>query len=157
MMKWGPNTTLSEVDDHTKQEEATGKAVWDKLQAKELDCAKLTEDDYAALGEYFMGQMMGTAHAAMNEMMIRAHGEDGEEQIHAVMGKRLSGCDTTASVSSDWIGNGWMPMMWGGWPGWGSAGMMGYGFGHTSWITTLLIWVLLILGIVALWKRISKN
>ena len=61
------------------------------------------------LGEYFMGQMAGDSHAAMNAMMIQAHGEDGEEQIHIVMGKRLSGCDTSAAFP---VGSGgWVPLV----------------------------------------------
>src|SRR3989344_3353378 len=72
-------------DDHTVREEAAGKIVWEKLQAKQTTCADLSDEDFGALGEYFMGQMMGDSHAAMNAMMIQAHGEDGEEQIHIVM------------------------------------------------------------------------
>ncbi len=35
-------------------------------------------------------------------------------------------------------------------------GMMGYGAGY-GLFTTLLLWVLIVLGIVALWKYISKK
>jgi hypothetical protein len=35
-------------------------------------------------------------------------------------------------------------------------GMMGYGAGY-GWLTTLLLWILIVLGIVALWKYISKK
>ncbi len=35
-------------------------------------------------------------------------------------------------------------------------GMMGYGVGY-GWLTTLLLWILIILSIVALWKYISKK
>lgn len=157
MMPWGPNTTLSEIEEHTKQEEAEGKEIWEKLQSKQATCASLSDEDFAALGEYFMGQMMGPAHAGANQMMIRAHGEEGEEQIHVVMGKRLSGCEQTASFPTGNIGGGWMPMMWGGWTG-ANPGMMGFqSFAWTGWITTLLIWALLVLAIAALWKRVNKN
>src|SRR3989338_5279146 len=104
------------VVEHTLREEQGGKEVWDKLQAKELACENLSEEQFGVLGEYFMGQMAGESHAAMNAMMIQTHGEEGEEQIHIVMGKRLSGCDTSAAFPA---GSGvWMPMMnmmWGGW------------------------------------------
>lgn len=156
MMKNGTGMSSDEISEHTKKEEAEGQAVWNKLQAKQIACDKLSEDDFAVLGEYFMGQMMGEAHSAMNEMMIRTHGEDGEEQIHIVMGQRLSGCNTQAAFSANSFG--WMPMMqmmWGGWSG-GNAGMMGYSSG-TGWITTLLVWALLILGIAFLWKSIAKK
>ena len=85
------------VVEHTNREEQEGKELWDKLQAKEVACADLNDEQYGVLGEYFMGQMAGKSHAAMNAMMIQAHGEDGEEQIHIVMGKRLSGCNTSAA------------------------------------------------------------
>src|SRR3989344_5134425 len=86
-----------EVVEHTVREEQEGKELWNKLQAKEVVCADINDEQYGVLGEYFMGQMAGDSHAAMNAMMIQAHGEDGEEQIHIVMGKRLSGCDTSAA------------------------------------------------------------
>ena len=41
---------------HTAREEAAGKEVWKKLQSKELKCVDLSNDDFGALGEYFMGQ-----------------------------------------------------------------------------------------------------
>ena len=112
------NTTVdwNEVVEHTAREEQEGKGLWDTLQAKEIACENLSDEQFGVLGEYFMGQMAGESHAAMNAMMIQAHGEDGEEQIHIIMGKRLSGCNTSAAFPA--ISGGWMPMMnmmWGGW------------------------------------------
>src|SRR3989338_3624887 len=150
-----------DVVEHTAREEQEGKEVWNKLQAKELACENLSDEQFGVLGEYFMGQMAGDSHAAMNAMMIQAHGEDGEEQIHIVMGKRLSGCDTSAAFPAESLG--WMPMMnmmWGG----GSSpfgsnnstnNMMNFGFtpfGGFGWIFMILWWVLIIAGIVALIK-----
>ena len=86
------------VVEHTLREEQEGREVWDKLQAKELACENLSDEQFGVLGEYFMGQMAGDSHAAMNAMMIQTHGEEGEKQIHIVMGKRLSGCDTSAAL-----------------------------------------------------------
>ena len=154
------------VVEHTLREEKEGKELWGKLQAKEITCANLNNEQYGVLGEYFMGQMAGDSHAAMNAMMIQAHGEDGEEQIHIVMGKRLSGCDTSASFP---VGSGsWMPMMnmmWGGWSSpFGSNNstnnMMNFGFGPFGgfgWIFMILWWVLIIAGIVALIKWLTSQ
>src|SRR3989344_2281602 len=75
-----------EVVQHTLREEKEGKELFDKLQAKEIACADLGNEQLGVLGEYFMGQMTGESHAAMNAMMIQMHGEEGEEQIHIVMG-----------------------------------------------------------------------
>ena len=151
---------------HTLREEQEGKEVWDKLQAREFVCENLSDEQFGVLGEYFMGQMAGDSHAAMNAMMIQTHGEEGEEQIHIVMGKRLSGCDTSAAfpVGSD----GWMSMMNMMWGEWSSPfsndnstnNMMNFGFmpfGGFGWIFMILWWVLIIVGIVALIKWLASQ
>jgi putative membrane protein len=165
MMGGFSNTQVdwNEVVEHTAREEQEGKDLWNKLQAKEVVCADLNDEQYGVLGEYFMGQMSGDSHAAMNAMMIQAHGEDGEEQIHIVMGKRLSGCDTSAAFPA--ISGGWMPMMNMMWGGWSSPlgnnstnNMMNFGFGPFGgfgWIFMILWWVLIIAGIVALIKWLT--
>ena len=150
----GNTTTVS--DGHTVREEAEGKAVWEKLQTKELTCNDLSDDNFGTLGEYFMGQMMGNSHEAMNNMMIQMMGEQGEEQIHTVMGKRLSGCDTSATFPA---GSGdWMPMM--NMMTGGTNNMMNFGFspfGWFGWIFMILWWVLIIVGIVALIKWLTSQ
>lgn len=141
-------------DDHTAREEAEGKEIWDALQAKQKACADLSEENFGALGEYFMGKMMGSSHSAMNQMMVNMMGEEGEEQMHVVMGKRLSGCDTSAALPSQ--GVGFMPMM----QMMGGGGMMNLGFtpfGGFGWIFMILFWVLIIAGIVALVKWLSNQ
>src|SRR3989344_5109055 len=154
-----------EVVEHTIREEQEGKELWNKLQAKEVTCANLNDEQYGVLGEYFMGQMAGDSHAAMNAMMIQVHGEDGEEQIHIVMGKRLSGCDTSAALPAGSLG--WMPMMNMMWGGWSSPfnnnstnNMMNFGFGPLGgfgWIFMILWWVLIIAGIVAIIKWLTSQ
>src|SRR3989339_2084815 len=117
----GNTATVS--NGHTAREEAEGKAVWEKLQTKELACKDLSDDNFWTLGEYFMGQMMGNSHEAMNNMMIQIMGEQGEEQMHVVMGKRLSGCDTSVAFPSQ--ETGFMPMMQ---MMMGGVSMMNFGF-----------------------------
>ncbi len=168
MMSGFSNSSVdwNKIVEHTTREEQEGKILWDKLQAKEIACADLNDEQFGVLGEYFMGQMAGNSHAAMNAMMIQAHGEDGEEQIHIVMGKRLSGCDTSAAFSA--ISGGWMPMMNMMWGGWSSPfnsdnstnNMMNFGFGPFGgfgWIFMILWWVLIIAGIVALIKWLTSQ
>lgn len=162
-----------EVYEHAIREEVEGKELWERLQAKEVACADLNDEQFGILGEYFMGAMMGEAHPAMNAMMVQMHGEEGEEQIHIVMGKRLSACDTSAIASG--ISGGWMPMMnmmGGGWSFDGAQdrsspfgfnnqsnnSMMNFGFGPFGgfgWIFMILWWVLIIAGIVALVRWIA--
>lgn len=160
------NATVQNDDGHTAREEAEGKAVWEKLQAKELTCKDLSDDNFGTLGEYFMGQMMGNSHEAMNNMMIQMMGEKGEEQMHVVMGKRLSGCDTSAAIPSQ--GVGFMPMMQMMTGGWSSPfgsnqsnnSMMNFGFtslGGFGWIFMILWLVLIIAGIVTLIKWLTNQ
>ena len=153
-----------EVVEHTIREEKEGKELWQKFQAKEISCVNFNDEQFGVLGEYFMGQMMGDSHAAMNAMMIQTHGEEGEEQIHIVMGKRLSGCDTSAAFPMG--SSGWMPMMnimTGGWSSPFSSNstndMMnfGYGFGFSGWIFMILWWVLIIAAVVALIKWLANQ
>src|SRR3972149_3660292 len=157
---------LDAVVEHTLREEQEGREVWDKLQAKEFTCENLSDEQFGVLGEYFMGQMAGDSHAAMNAMMIQMHGEEGEEQIHIVMGKRLSGCDISAEFSSG--GSGWMPIMNMMWEGWSSPfgnnnstnNMMNFGFGPLGgfgWIFMILWWILIIAGIVGLIKWLTSQ
>ena len=79
------------TDDHTAREEAEGGAIWQKLQNKETNCASLSDDDFGALGEYFMGQIMGDSHEAMNEMMTRMHGEESGLNLPVVVDKIFNG------------------------------------------------------------------
>jgi len=109
--------------------------------------------------------MIGDSHEAMNNMMIQMMGEKGEEQMHVVMGKRLSGCDTSAAFPSQGIG--FMPMMQMMMGGWSSPfgnnstnNMMNLGFGPFGgfgWIFMILWWVLIIAGIVALIKWLTSQ
>ena len=165
MGNWTSSPSSITSDDHTAKEEAEGKEVWEKLQSKQLECKNLTDEQYGTLGEYFMGQSVGDTqrHALMNQMMTNMMGKEGEEQMHIVLGKRLSGCDTSAQLPQS--GVGFMPMMWmmggGGNPmmgtGWGN--MMGgwNGFGILGWIPMLLFWILLILGVVALIRYLGRS
>ena len=151
------------MQEHTLREEQEGKELWNKLQAKEAPCTDLKDEQFGVLGEYYMGQMMGASHASMNAMMMQMHGEDGEEQIHIAMGKRLSGCDPNAALPTQ--GFGWMPMlqmmgglgsssqsfnqpnatympmMWGFGPG-------GYGFGGMGSVFMIFWWILIIAVII---------
>lgn len=147
--------TTAPTDNHTVREEAEGKEIWGKLQSKQIECKNLTDDNFETLGEYFMGQRLGSSHEAMNTMMERMMGQQGELQMHIVMGKRLSGCDSSASYPNS--GFGFMLMMW--MMGGGGNPMMGYGWNNMmggwggfglGWIFMILFWVFIILGVVVL-------
>ena len=156
---------LEEVVEHTAREEQEGKKLWGQLQAKGIACENLSNEQFGVLGEYFMGQMAGNSHAAMNAMMIQMHDEEGEEQIHIVMGMRISGCDTSTAFPT--ISDSWMPMMNIIWGGWSSPfnnnstnNMMNFGFipfVSFGWIFMILWWVLIIVGIIALIKWFTNQ
>ncbi len=158
------NFPLGNSNASISEGEVRGKAIWDKLESKQSVCANLVDNDFELLGEYFMGQMIGSSHAVMNQMMEQMMGEKVADQMHVVLGKRLSGCDTTAAYpTGSW---GFMPMMsmmgWGGsgssyWPSttnWrGGEDMMWGLYGGTGWsligmILMIAFWVLVIAAIV---------
>jgi hypothetical protein len=151
------NTQQSVDSTTTAQDEAEGKAVWDKLQSKQVDCKNLTDDDYDVLGDYFMGLMAGGNHAAMNESMVRMMGDEGEKQMHIVMGKRFSGCDAAAVLPAQYQGfSNMMPMMGGfnyqNYP-WHNSLMGKYGFSvipAVCWMSLILVWTVLVFVILAL-------
>ncbi len=108
----GRGNTISQNDDgHTARGEAEGKTIWGKLQAEELKCDDLTNKNFGALGEYFMGRMAGGQHAALNNMMIQMMGEEGEEIMHIAMGKRMSNCEPNAPMPQNMMSGGMMSMM----------------------------------------------
>ncbi len=138
-----------------QQEEQEGKKLLGQVQNKTTTCQKLTDTDFEKIGEYFMGQAIGNTsqHISMNNMMKGMMGEQGEEQMHIAWGKRGSGCNTNAQFAPTMMGGGGNPMM--GYGGWNN--MMGgwNGFGILGWIPMLLFWVLLILGVVALFRYLG--
>lgn len=169
MMGYPVGSSGQTTDSDTK-DEATGKAVWDKLQNNQVTCSQLSEDDFDKLGDFFMGNMMGSSHDSMDQLMIDRLGQQGEQQMHIAMGKRLSGCFTNASLPQG--SNYFMPMM-GGW-NWNNQSqggavlpMMGYGnngFNGRSGLLSLIciftwivLMVYLILGAVYYWKEIKKH
>mgnify|MGYP003394690662 CR=1 FL=1 len=157
----------SAVTAQTVQDEAAGKAILDKLQSNQTSCSSLSDADFDKLGDYYMGRMMGTSHSAMDVLMTQRIGENNNQLMHIALGKRLSGCDTSAVFPTQ--GAGFLPMMgmMGGWSasydgyqpnyinsmmgnyfGYPSGySMMGYGGFSSGWVG-ILWWVLIIIGTV---------
>ncbi|OHA64617.1 MAG: hypothetical protein A2672_02870 [Candidatus Wildermuthbacteria bacterium RIFCSPHIGHO2_01_FULL_49_22b] len=154
-------TLSSAQNNHTARQEAEGKVVWEALQEKQRTCADLSTEDFGALGEYFMGQMMGDSHEAMNIMMIQAMGQEGEEQAHIAMGKRMSNCEPNAPLPQSMMSGGMMSMMMGnGTTGGFGWGMMPWSFGLGAGLLWMLYVVWLVAGVLAviwLYKNIVKK
>ena len=145
-----------------EQEEAQGKIILEKLESKELNCQNLTDQDFEVVGEYFMGRMTGNSHEAMNQMMENMMGKQGEENMHIIMGKRMSGCDTNVQFPQNTMNSMQMMGNLSGFKGVNSMMNFGFwtGFGWPGWIMMILVWVWVILGvlgIVVLIKWIIKK
>ncbi len=67
-----------------QQEEKDGKNILDTITNKTVTCSQLDVPDFEKIGEYFMGQSIGdtSRHIAMNAMIKRMMGEQGEAQMH---------------------------------------------------------------------------
>lgn len=151
----------------TAKDEADGKAVYDALQSKTKSCKDLSDDDFDVLGDYFMGQRLGNTatHDSMNSMMKNMMGEEREKQMHISLGKRLSGCNADAPLPAQ--GTNFLPMMGlggmmnGGTSNWDGARGSMMGFGSSSSflgsLSSILVIVFLVLGIIYFWKGINKR
>lgn len=137
----------------TSQDEANGKLVWDKLQSKQVTCTDLKDDDFDVLGDYAMGQMVGSSHAAMNSNMTTMMGGDGEKQMHIAIGKQYTGCNTTtAAVVQTQQPRGWSMM---GDNGAYSQQFMGlHVIGFLTWILGVIF---LASGTAYFWKEIKRK
>src|SRR3989338_997618 len=155
----------------TVQEEASGKVMYDNLQTNKISCPNLSDNDFELLGDYYMGQMMGSSHSAMDNLMTQRIGEVNNRLMHITLGKRFSNCDPSASFPAQGIS--FLPMMgmMGNWQSYDNNGnynqpnnfnsmmgnyfgnsMMGFGYGYgAGWfgvILMILFWALIILAIV---------
>lgn len=135
----------------------------------ETSCAQLSDDQLERMGDYYMEQIHpGKAHKLMDNMM----GGDGSEELrnaHIFMAKRL--------YCGENDGTGMMGMMSGsgmyGQTMFGNdksenagvsntgMGMLNYGmsgFGIAGiWLTKILVWAFLLLGIGTFVKYLIKN
>lgn len=94
MMGAWNSTAKGETSDAQLKEEADGKALYDKLQAKTVVCADLSDDDFELIGKYFMGKQSGSTHEQMNERIKQMMGDEGEVQMHIILGKNATKCST---------------------------------------------------------------
>lgn len=155
MMGFSSSSPDSASIQSQQQEEQEGRQLLNGLNNKTVTCLQLKGADFEKIGEYFMGQAIrDTAkHVDMNGMMKRMMGDKGEEQMHTAWGKRGSGCDgVNKFISTSRGGNS--IMSFGGWNNmmgeWGSFGILG-------WVSILLFWILLILGILALFRYLGGS
>ena len=101
-----PAFARAHAGDATEAQE--GAAINQELQSGAKKCADLTDEDFELMGEFFMDRMAGESHDFMNTMMKQTMGNAGEEQMHMVMGKRMSGCDANAQMPVGIMSGGMM-------------------------------------------------
>lgn len=115
----------------------------------QLNCLKVTQDQFEKVGDAWMGVMAGSeqTHSAMEQRM-GGEGSQTLKQAHIQMGENYLGCSKGQQ-------NNWMPMMYGrgdGFPmmGYGYAGRMngGYGWGF-GWIA-FLFWIVAFIDLILL-------
>ncbi len=143
---------------------------------KDLDCSKISNDEFEKLGEAVMSYMHPNEkeHTAMDDMM-GGEGSESLRQAHITMGKRFLGCEGVPGfmgmmepgmMSSGMMGfdeqngygrekfnseRGWMPMM-----GFGMGPGMGV-FGFLGLLTWLALIVFLVLGSIYFYKKLKSK
>jgi preprotein translocase subunit SecG len=151
----------------TAKDEADGKAVWEKLQSNKLACKDISDDEFDVLGDYYMGQNLGSteSHDAMNIRMKNMMGEEAEKQMH-IFWQATKWLRHELSIPAN--GSTYLPMMgfgnmmnngWGNNNQGGFVSMMGFNgtnpiFSQATWFLALLF---LALGIIYFWKGINKK
>ncbi len=137
---------------------------------EDIDCAKVTDSQFEALGDAYMEVMHpGEQHELMDRMM-GGEGSESLSAMHTLMGKNYLNCDNrTAGTYGGMMGmmsGGMMSGMMGSWSNPSTLTnnsnnpMMNFGFtpfGWFGWIFMILFWGLIILGIMALIRTLTKG
>lgn len=135
----------------------------------QIECGNVSDTQFENLGDAYMGAgLTEEQHSAMDNMM-GGEGSPTLDQAHINMGRAYLGCWSNYNS-----GPQIMPMMgqygdsfsrsyngYGNMMGWGWPSMMegyyGGGYQIFGWVTMLLFWVLLVLGIVTAVRWLKRN
>lgn len=121
-------------------EQQQGAQILTRVQHGQLNPKQLSTSQYENLGEYLMGQALGSTqlHERMNTLMDQMMGPAAADQMHSYLAERYLGITTTPSASATPL-YGLMGVMMSGYHGSPLAGMMsrylsgqgtrGYGMG----------------------------
>ncbi len=146
-------------------EQREGAALFKQVQSGTKTCSQLSNTDFERIGEYVMGQMVGStsAHEAMNSTMSRMMGTQAEEQMHVLLGRRLSGCGGGTAPGSYSTMMGMMGGFASGGSMMGGNSTSGSGSHHDGWstggivVTALLGALLLVLLIAGFTGRLARG
>lgn len=112
-----PGAAFASLADEQRQ----GGELAAQLRSGAATCDDLSNEDFDHVGEYVMRRFLGStaAHQAMNDRMRAMMGDQGEQRMHQLLGRRYAGCSGTAGASP---GGGMGPGMMGGYNGNGDGG-----------------------------------
>lgn len=138
----GSDETTTESSEHGQPIEEVLRTILSShgvKQIQDLDCSKVTDDEFEKLGDSFMEeQHPGQAHEAMDEMM-GGEGSESLRTMHINMGQGYLGCGSKSGYSMGGFGMMSSGMMGGirgensnYWGGSRYSNMMGYG-NQTPW------------------------
>lgn len=135
-----------------------------RLIDSEIDCNELSDEQFEAIGDYYMEQMHpGEAHEMMDEMM-GGEGSESLKQMHITMARRLYCNEDIGGM----MGGGMMNMMGGNMMGnnmMQSDMMMNWGYGLGYWNLFSTLYLILLIGliilvylwIIKLWKNAENK
>ncbi|PIS04680.1 MAG: hypothetical protein COT81_05155 [Candidatus Buchananbacteria bacterium CG10_big_fil_rev_8_21_14_0_10_42_9] len=167
-----PTVVMADTDHGTTVEQALTEVMSSQkaASAADINCSQVTDAQFETLGDAVMELMHpGEAHEQM-DLMMGGEGSESLEAMHIQMGQNYLGCNT--ENFDNYFGSGGMmgPGMGGGMMNYSNkgisggmmsglgTGMMSFGYNGFAWITTILIWAVLVLAIMALLKYVTgKN
>ncbi|MDP2933814.1 MAG: hypothetical protein Q8N81_06850 [bacterium] len=139
----------------------------------QIDCGKVTDDQFEKLGDAYMGYVHPGQEYNYMEQMMGGEGSDTLRQAHINMGRAYLGCWSgynSAPIMMPMMGSfgmmfspssnstsGWGMMGRSFGSGWNMMGGYYGGYAWFGWITMILVWTLLILGIAAVVKWLKKS
>jgi len=90
------------IADSVATEQQRGAQILSQVQHTQLNPKSLTSGQYRNLGEYLMGQALGSTqlHQRMNALMDEMMGPSAADQMHFYLGERYLGVRTTRELGT---------------------------------------------------------
>jgi len=108
-----------------------------------VDCDTVSDVEMMEKGEDMMDEMLGHEDHERIEEAMEVDMKD-HDSMHMMMGMWSSGCVGEENVQTLAVRYGF------------DNNIMGSGTGGFGWVTTVLVWILIVLAIMGLWKWIKS-